>query len=346
MKRRNKRNTIFCIAVFFVVCTVGAVLASVSGFSIGSIFSTAKSKGFNDAIFERNGGICYFDYSEGAITVLARGGKYSPVLSPDKTRILYRNSVLETEGNVMQFGIITINGELLREIVIDSEQSNDIIECQWLSDSAVGITTHVNPSTSEFFVYNADTGEKISNFAGYAFAHIPNTETVIYAKNVPHWSDEPVYHSFVIDDKIVYTSDILGEKLNPPVFSSDGTKIAFVEKLPESSDTEALQRIITGNFDYRSRTLNKIQRIDVPPEISGYLIFDENNSICVVNNNLLQRYDEKASKFIVNKISTDLRDRSSDTKSFAALQTAVTKYWGDDSLDEIHSISWIPEITK
>ena len=204
-----KGKIIYCIAFFLILCTAGVMMASVSGFSIESIFSTSKSKGYNDAIFERNGEICWFDYSEGSITILDRGGKYTPVLSPNRSRILYRKSVFETEGNVMQFGIITIDGEFLREIVIDSYLSNDIIGLQWLSDSTVGITTHVNPSTSEFFVYNVDTGEKIASYVGYAFAQIPNTDKIIHAENVPHWSDEPVYHSFVVDGKIVYTSDII-----------------------------------------------------------------------------------------------------------------------------------------
>ena len=341
MKRFPKGKIIYCIAFFLILCTAGVMMASVSGFSIESIFSTAKSKGYNDAIFERNGEICWFDYSEGSITILDRGGKYTPVLSPNRSRILYRKSVFETEGNVMQFGIITIDGEFLREIVIDSYLSNDIIGLQWLSDSTVGITTHVNPSTAEFFVYNVDTGEKIASYVGYAFAQIPNTDKIIHAENVPHWSDEPVYHSFVVDGKIVYTSDIIDARLDPPVFSSDGTKFAFVENLP---DLEASQRIITGNFDKESLTLKNIRSINIPSEVAGYLTFDESNNICIINNNLLQIYNEKASKFITSEISTDLRNRWSDSKNFAALQTAVTKYWGDDSLERINSITWIPEV--
>lgn len=339
----NKRKTILIIVVFLMVCAVGIVLASVSGSGRMPIFSADKSTGFKKAIFERNGEICQFDYSEGTITILAGDGKYSPALSPDKSKVLYRNSVLETEGNAMRFGIMTIDGKPIREIVIDSELSNDIIECQWLSDSAVGITTYVNPSTSEFFIYNAETGEKMKSYAGYSFAHIPNTEKVVHAKNVPYWSDEPVYHSFVIDGETVYTSDVLDARLGPPVFSDDGAKFAFVENLPKSNDSETLQRIITGDFNKTGLTFTNIRRINVPSEVSGYLAFDESNHLCIVDSNSLHIYNEKTSEFITSKSSADLRNRSGAPKDYAALQTAVTEYWGDDSLDKINSITWIPE---
>jgi hypothetical protein len=341
----HKKSIMISVIACLILCTTCLSLYA-AGINITSVFLTAKNQGLNDAIFERNGEICYFDYSEKTITILADGGKYSPVLSPDKTKILYCNSVLETEGNVMQFGIIDINGNVIREIAIDSEISNDILNCQWLSDTIVGVTTHVNPSTSEYFVYDVTNGEKIGNYVGYSFAQIPNTPKIIYAKNVPHWSDEHVYHSFVVDDKIVYTSDVLDATLYPPVFSDDLTKIAFIEKLPESSDTKEAQRIITGNFDKSSLTLQNIRSIEVTPDIAGYLTFDENNNICVVNSNLLLRYDEKTSSFIQEKITTDLRNRASDSRNFADLQTAVTRYWGDDSLEKINSISWTSGETR
>lgn len=343
MKRVSKK---VILIVFIILCTTCAT-ALASGIDITSLFLTAKSMGLRDAVFEREGEICYFDYSEGKIIIIDdEGGKYSPVLSPDKTKILYRRSVLETEGNTLQFGIIDLNGKSILDITIDSELSNDIIGCQWLSDTTVGITTHVNPSTSEFFVYDITNGEMTQHYIGYSFAQIPNTEKIIYAKNVPHWSDEHVYHSFVVDGKTVYTSDALDAKLYPPVFSGDLTKIAFVEELPNTNDGTETQRIITGDFDNGSITIKNIDKIDVPPEISGYLTFDSNNNVCVVNGNLLQTYDKKTESFNKKVITTDLRDSANDSKNFAELQKAVTEYWGDDSLDKINNINWTSEGTK
>jgi hypothetical protein len=113
-----------------------------------------------------------------------------------------------------------------------------------------------------------------------------------------------------------------------------------------SCDTKEAQRIITGSFDKSSLTLQNIRSIEVTPDIAGYLTFDENNNICVVNSNLLLRYDEKTSSFIQEKITTDLRNRASDSRNFADLQTAVTRYWGDDSLEKINSISWTSGETR
>lgn len=332
MKQTKRR----VILTGFTITCITCAIALASGINIPSLFMKDKNPGLRCAIFEREGEICCFDYSEKKIKIIDVGGKYSPVLSPDRTKILYRRSVLETEGNVLKFGIIDMNGKSVLDIAVDSELSNDILNCQWLSDTAVGVTTHVNPSTAEFFVYNITNGEMTGHYIGYSFALIPNTEKIIHAKNVPYWSDEPVYHSFVVDGNIVYTSDIPDAKLYPPVFSADLAKIAFIEQLPKSADKEETQRVIIADFDKSSITITNINSINVPPAISGYLTFDSNNSICVAGSNLLQVYDNKTSSFIPK--ATDFRGR--DPKHFAELQKAVTEYWGDDSLDKINNINW------
>jgi hypothetical protein len=340
-----KKIIIVNIMALLIFCII-FISAFASSFSISSIFSTAESKGLDDAVFERGGEICYFDSDDKSISILAGGGKYVPVLSPDKEKIVYQNSVFAAETSIMQFGIIDINGEFINEIVVDSFISNEITGCMWLSDSTVGVTAHVNPSTEEYFVYNIYTGEMLRNYVGYSFAKLPNSENMIYAKNVPHWADEPMYHSFMINDEIVYTSEVLGATLGTPIFSDDSAKIAFVEDLSTYDDfhdsgKEAFkQSIIIADFSEDDMTIHDSRRITVPSEIVGFLSFDQNNSICVVNNNLLQKYDEKRATFISTEITTDFRDSAIDASRFSDLFTIVNEHWGDDSLEYINNINW------
>ena len=330
------------LTIFIGLCIFLARLFA-PDYTVASLFETADSKEFKGAIFERNGEICRFDYSGRKIAILDGGGMYDPVLCPDKTRILYRRSVFETAGNALQFGIIDMNGKPVLTMTIESEVSNDILDCRWLSDTAVGITTHINPSTSEFFIYDAASGKVTGHYIGYLFAQIPDTEKIIYAENVPHWSDETVYHSFAVDEKTIYTSDILDARLYPPVFSEDVTKSAFMEGLPNSDGENGKEkwRIITADFDKNNMMLTNISSIEVPPEISGTLAFDSNNNLCLVNGNLLQVYDKNTSTFKQKEITADVPDRSEELKYFEELQKAVTKYWGDDSLEKINHINWI-----
>jgi len=342
---------IFLLLIFFIPSRTPKIernnsVASIQKEKTGGIDQYTKTW-LEGAIFERNGEICYFNYSNDEIKILSGGGKYAPEISPDMTKILYRRSVLETEGNTMIFGIIDINGNPVREIIIDTELSNNILNCQWFSSDTVGITTHVNPVTSELFVYDINSGEKKGYYVGYSFAQIPGTEKVIYAKNVPYWSDESVYHSFIADGRTVYTSDILDARLSQPLFSEDLTKIAFIENLPGTNkENEAQQRIIVADFNIYDMVLQNTQIIEVPAETYGYLSFDDNNDICIVYDNLVLKYDENMSSFLRAETSQPSNHAAKDMERFAKLQTAVTKHWGDDSLDEINSITWVYESSK
>ena len=339
-----KNTVMYGLVIIVLISTVIVVNSS----GLQQQYAAATNKGVYDAIFERNGEICYFNSTDDTITIIANGGKYYPALSPDNTRILYLRSALETEGNVLQFGIVNLKGEQLLDIIIDTEFSNAILNCGWLSESSVCVTTHVNPSTSEFFIYDSNTGDMTERLVGYSFTPIPDSEDVIYAKNVPHWSDESVYHSYIVNGKIVYTSNILNAKLSQPIFSKDSSKIAFVEDLsgldlfaPDKGYEDGLdQRIIVADFNVNTKTINNIERIDVPIEITGNIYFDDNNNIRISKHNFLQAFNDTNETFDISIFNTNSHDRVNDLKLFADLLESVNKQWGDTSLDEINSIIW------
>lgn len=193
---------------------------------------------------------------------LSSEGKYGSVPSPDGTRLLYRRSVLETNGGALIFGVSDLSGVTAFELCIDTECSNDILALEWISDSLVGITTHINPSSSEYFVYDIDSQSLLKSFVGSSFAAIPGTDLVMYEQNVPHWGGEPTAHSLMIDDEVVYTSDVIGAKLGVPVFSDDLTNVAFTETVPLPDMTSAKSgeaSLVVCDFDLSTRSLkNKV----------------------------------------------------------------------------------------
>ena len=88
--------------------------------------------------------------------------KYNPTPSPDGKHILYNHSVAETKG--LTVGVDTANGVLIHKINIGSLFSNDIMNLEWLGNEYFAVTTHVNPSTLEYFIYSLETGEELAAF--------------------------------------------------------------------------------------------------------------------------------------------------------------------------------------
>ena len=74
-----------------------------------------------NAVFEVNGEILYYDNEQETINIISTGGKYTPLLSPDNTKILYRKPVFEVEDCALVFGVMDINGNSISEIKINTE---------------------------------------------------------------------------------------------------------------------------------------------------------------------------------------------------------------------------------
>lgn len=293
------------------------------------------------AVFERNGELLYFDSDTGTIEVLSAGGKYNPTVSKDGTRILYRKSAMETENNELIFGVIGIDGAPLCEIKVDTEMSNEIMNVSWITDELVGVETHINPATSEYFVYNIEKQEMEKYFVGSSFAVIPGTESVMYQENVPHWSDEQVYHSFYVDDKLVYTSEIKDANLCTPVFSNDATKAAFMETDSDGS----FSRIIICSYDVNECSMQKQSSIIMTdPQIAGQLTFNEEGKICLVNAGITYWYDNNVNSFLEDDVETNLLDEAQDSKKSDKLQNALTEMYGDSKSDHVNSINWFKTV--
>lgn len=341
---RKKRVLMLCI-IIILLCGFTSVCFAISGFRLPQLFASHQNLNTADAVFERNGEILYYDSERDSINVLSTEGKYNPLLSPDNGQILYRRSVIDSQDHALVFGAMDLKGNTIFEIIIDTEFSNDILDLTWISESLVGITTHINPSSSEYFVYDICEQKLLKRFVGSSFSVIPGTNHVMYEKNVPYWSDESVQHSFLIDDNLVFVSENTNTKLSTPVFSPDMTQVAFIET-PVNVDhdsTEKLQEanLIICEFNLNNLSLHKKNSIVLDSEISGYLAFNEKNDVCIVNTNVYYYYNKETDSFIAEKSSTNLRDNSTDSLTYEKLQKAISALYGDVDLSMIHSINWI-----
>ena len=202
--------------------------------------------------------------------------KYDPTPSPDGTLVLYRYAVSDVPG--LRVGVDTAEGKCLHTIDINTVASNDIMKLEWIGKGYFAVTTHVNPSTLEYYIYSAETGEETASYCGYAFTPLPMEEpTVIYAENVPHGFADKAYHSYAINGKTVYTSDEKGALLSEVAFSKDMKTVAFIEAIDNESETTAL--LAKGSFD--GEKIELIEKIELPEYTRNPPRIDDDGTVSI-----------------------------------------------------------------
>lgn len=209
--------------------------------------------------------------------------KHNETISPDGKYVLYNYSISETS----QYGVLGLmisvddtSGKNLHSITLDAPNSNDILGVEWIGNSYFGVTTHVNPSTSEYLVFSMETGEEIARYSGYSFSVLPMEQpTVIYAENVPHGYGAETNHSYAINSNTVYVSTELGGVLSKVAFSEDMTLAVFTESFIYDFDEQRPSRLVMGYYD--GALIQVINTADLPEGISGDPTVDENNNIII-----------------------------------------------------------------
>lgn len=155
-------------------------------------------------------------------------------------------------------------------------------------ERVLAIETHVNPSDSEFFLYDIMTKEMLQQYVGGAFWVIPGTDHVLYEESVPHFSSEPIKHALYLDEQKVYTAQREDYRFEGLVFSEDHSRVAFLEKYvgPEELPEEKRARsafivmcdLTVGNPAMKERIV--IPAVD--PDRVQTLFFLEDNEFCMM----------------------------------------------------------------
>lgn len=164
--------------------------------------------------------------------------------------------IVKEEDGAREFmiGVSNVDGSDARERKLYPELGNELSGIWWLSDGTVGVELHVNPSTSEFIVFDLENGLEVRRYFGSSFTVIPGTNHVAYEGNVPHFGKGDAYHSYFIDDKKVYTSKLLNASLGTLYFSEDLSTITFREVVHESGE----ERNMIGDFDLQGLRISNV----------------------------------------------------------------------------------------
>lgn len=86
-------------------------------------------------------------------------------LSPDRSKYLYGKSENQDGKTVLTIGVIdAYEYHRPTEFRLNTETGSEIARVYWLSDTQVGAETRVNSSTSEFFVFDLETGQEVEHY--------------------------------------------------------------------------------------------------------------------------------------------------------------------------------------
>ena len=228
-----------------------------TSYGIGVIPKT-KEEGYTDLSH-----VSYYDlqFDVDALALYV-SGRYDRVMnawnvsasSADGSRFAY--GIVKDEGGAREFviGTSNVDGSDAREMKIHPELGNELTGIWWLSDGTVGVELHVNPSTSEFIVCDLDNELEGKRYYGSSFTVIPGTSHVAYEGNVSHFGGGDAYPSYFIDDKKVYTSNLLNASLDTPYFSEDLSTITFREVLRDFGE----ERNMIGDFDLQGLRISNV----------------------------------------------------------------------------------------
>ena len=325
---KSRRVFVFGILIFVVFAV------SIIGVSAGAVIREVQKGYERDAVFGLDGTL--YLYQDGKISAVDSQsdqlGKYGPEVSPDKTKILYRHSVRETDFR-LQVGVLALSGEMILEKTLDTDVSNEIMSMGWIDEETFFVTTHVNPATQEFFMYDL-TGKELAHYYGYAFAPIPQSHKVMYAENVPLGFAGQAYHSYKIGDKVVFTAKDMGVALNVPSFDTIGSKVLFTGR---ENDQEILYM-----GDLQEDDNVKIERkIPLPDTVSGTPTFDEKGNICLINEKLLYTFDPTTEKFKEKIFFVDEKN----SRFYKAFEKAFQKSVPGNILD-VYGLTWLEDEAK
>ncbi len=178
--------------------------------------------------------------------------KSRPLWSPDGSKFAYFTNTTEDRPSCpTEVVLYSSDGTRLRSIPA-LDKGNAVNRIEWLGDSRIGIDTHINPSLGQYRIVDAMTGSEVSSCTGFGFVPSPDFTRVAHAGWIPHFAPPFARNEYLmVDDRIVYPS---GAGDNPNlaredpqdqllyrdihefvapffVWSPDGTRIAFVERL-------------------------------------------------------------------------------------------------------------------
>ncbi|MGH4138567.1 hypothetical protein [Clostridium sp.] len=241
--------------------------------------------------FEKNNNVYIYDETKTQIKSIGDKlqGKDLLMISPDKTKIVFRYFNSEKATYPPHVIVYDIKTESLTDIVINNKNLQQIIELKWLDNENVLVTGHINPSVSSYSVYNIKSKQEVISCLGTLRDITINNKNILYS-NTPHIFPEPKANLYINGNKIFETIDAK-EVIYDAVISKDGKMISFrsyVENQVNSSG-EAIGYLSLAKVNSDGKAISNLKKIIISGDTNGEMKFDDENNISIVGDQFMYK---------------------------------------------------------
>lgn len=303
------------------------------------MLSTEEKRALTKAVFEKEGSIYMYDEQTQNISQLGEdtNPKFLPVMSPNKSKIAFAYSGEKNPEYYVKLGILDLKTNKEKAIKVDDYYTNQITYIEWLDDVNVGVEGHINPSTSEFFIYNSNTGELVKKYTGSLFTVLPDRNSILYKGVIPFFSEKQSPDTLYINDMLVYKSNDISANIGYPQISPDVDKIAFIES-NQSSENGTL---VEADLDMDTKTVKNIKKLVIGNEVHGKLKFDEQDYLRIEDDQTTYKLDEDKKALIKTNTAKDEDYEKMVADKHEKLDSAVKKMFGDnEGFDTVNNLRW------
>ena len=297
---------------------------------------------WNRAIFYYDDTAYRYDGASGEITPFVNQGlkKIGITPSPDGKLLAYQYALADTPDE-LRVGVLDMQGKPLHEMSHANPICNGDPSLEWISDERFLMEGHINPSTSEYFLFDAKSGTETASFASYRVLPLMGGKTLLYAENVPHGGAAYVQHTLMIDDEIVYTAKEKGELFGDLAASVNSREIAFIlEPLDVPDGQDERRKLVIAEYDEKKQTLKQTYETRIPQDADGTLTFDAAGRVCLVQGETQYVLSRKDGSFTAEAVTA--KPDAPPPELEKQLRADFAKYLGKSIKGDAFSVgAWI-----
>lgn len=241
--------------------------------------------------FEKNNNIYLYDETNKKIKSLGDDLKSKDLLtiSPDKTKIAFRYFNEERAIYPPHVIVYDISSESLTDIIIESKNTQQIVELKWIDNENILISGHINPSASGYAVYNIKSKVELMACVGTIRAVTLSKKNILYS-NTPHIFPAPNANLYINDNK-VYEASNDKEEIFDGAMSEDGKILAFRSWVPDTENIngEVNAYLMVAKINSDGKTIRDLKKISISSDTAGDIKFDSHNNISIVGDEFIYK---------------------------------------------------------
>ena len=241
--------------------------------------------------FEENNNVYLYDEISAKIASIGDKSKSKDLLelSPDKTKLVFREFNKEKVIYPPHLSVYDIKTKKITDIVINDKNTQQIIELKWVDNENILVTGHINPSASGYAVYNIESKAELISCKGTLRDVILNKKNILYS-STPHGFRKLKANLYLNGSKIFEVNDDREDIVNG-VISKDGKMLAFIsrvedEKNPNGKTSDYLN-IADINSD--SKAIRNLKKTIISSDKNVDLKFDDENNISFIGDEFIYK---------------------------------------------------------